>query len=118
MSDNYQHRDVDEDGNPDDLFTEAEAIEMAREAGLDYIDTYKLMPASGVGPALTGDEGTTRAPLIFETAEEAEKHRADLKDADDWVVSQERHMVPAEDQQLPNGDQVSVGKSGSDSVAE
>lgn len=38
----YIHRDVDEHGNPDDLLTEKEALEIAKADGIEFVDTYEI----------------------------------------------------------------------------
>lgn len=40
--DDYKHRSVDEDGNPDDKFTEKEALAQAKEQDIEFVDTFIL----------------------------------------------------------------------------
>lgn len=38
----YEHRGEDKHGNPDDNFTEKEALALAKEQGITFIDEFKI----------------------------------------------------------------------------
>lgn len=40
--DDYQHRSEDENGNADDLYTEKEALAIAKEQGIEFVDTFSV----------------------------------------------------------------------------
>lgn len=62
------HRGVDEDGNPDDKFTEKEALAKAKKEGVEFEDFYQVV-----------DQGTlyNGGATTYATLEEAEKERGE-----------------------------------------
>lgn len=77
------HRDVDEDGNPDDLLTEDEALEQAEADGLAFTDVFTI------SIALPEDEGEIK-DHNFETREEAEA-LCEKYHIDPLIIVQTRH---------------------------
>lgn len=64
MADEYKHRSKDKDGNPDDKFTEEEALKLAKKQGIEFVDEYRI----------EGDSFNK----VFSTRKEAEKTAKDL----------------------------------------
>jgi len=66
----YQHRTVDKDGNPDDKFTEQEALDLAAKQGIYFIDTFYVVPVGTMAPSGTA----------YATRQEAEEALAGRSD--------------------------------------
>ena len=78
----YDHRSTDEEGNPDDLYTEKEALALAKEQGIEFIDTYTVVKISNFSQE--GDAYTTR--------KQAEKALAKLENQDEYTIAQNRRQ--------------------------
>lgn len=76
----YEHRGVDEDGNDDDLYTEEEDLELAKAAGLEFVDNYAIMEIATL----------TYLGERYSTAAKAKKALAKLDDPDAHTVVQVR----------------------------
>ena len=68
MDDNFGHRDVDADGNPDDKYTEKEAIALAKEQGIEFVDEWVIVDENFV-PVLDDV-----VEMKYATEKEALKH--------------------------------------------
>ena len=97
-----KHRSKDRHGNPDDKYTEKEAVAMAKSDGLIPVDTFQIMkidktdPLGGdvlVNEELKKQDESINVPLQFDTSEEAQNHIDSLESPKSYTVLQVRTMV-------------------------
>lgn len=81
--DHYQHRSTDEHGNPDDKFTEQEALEMAKAEGITFVDDWLLFDTEAF--ANIGDP--------YPTEEAAKAALAQLPNPEKYTISQRRRQA-------------------------
>lgn len=78
------HRDVDENGNPDDKYTEEEALAKAEAEGIRFVDTFFITNYQTMTPL--NDER-------YATRQEAEKAFSEIEDTTNLTIAQERKQA-------------------------
>ncbi len=78
------HRDVDENGNPDDKFTEEEALAKAEAEGITFVDTFFITNYITMTPH--SDER-------YATRQEAVKAFDAIEDKTNLTIAQERKQA-------------------------
>lgn len=78
------HRDTDENGNPDDKFTEEEALAKAESEGITFIDTFFITNYITMTPH--SDER-------YATRQEAVKAFDAIEDKTNLTIAQERKQA-------------------------
>lgn len=83
VGENYESRHTDEHGNGDDLYTEEEAVALAKEEGVEFIDSFTIVKISDFSRPDNKE---------YNTIIKAKNALAKLADKDEYTIQQIRHQ--------------------------